>query len=103
MVVVAPTSAASASLLKVFFQNVAAAMVQKEKEIAPAMDVAQTFGEVVFAGSFAPELPPVVPLCLAAAAGLAAEAGADVGDAWAEATVGAAAGVSPAARAGAVA
>ena len=49
--VVDPTSAARASLLNVFFQNVAAAIVQRLKETAPAIEPAHTFGEIVVAGS----------------------------------------------------
>jgi hypothetical protein len=52
IVVVHAISAASVSVLKVFFQNVAAAMVQKVKAITPPMVLARTCGEVLVALAF---------------------------------------------------
>jgi hypothetical protein len=77
--VVDPTSAASASLLKVFFQNVAAATVQKLKAIAPARVPAHSLGETVVAAVWAAALPPAGPLPAPGAAALPGGVAADAG------------------------
>lgn len=94
MAVVDAISAASASLLKVFFQNVAAAMVQKLKAIAPAMVPAHTLGEVVVAAFWEAGLPSAGPLPASLAAALAAVAAAECAAAAAAAAAAAVSGVA---------
>src|SRR6516165_8851069 len=91
MTVVDPTSAASTSSLKVPFQNVADAIVQKAKAIPPAMPPAVTFGEITVVGSCAFDLLSA-ELPSAPATAPATEACASAAAECAEATAGAASG-----------